>query len=190
MTEKNYAPDTKEKKIMKKQTDKVSLPKVKEESKIVKAEEKKIESNASEKKKVIEKKKLDYACVNVKGIVISTKMGAYICKFIKKKKIDEAIKYLEGTIKGKNVIPMKGEIAHRHGEFMAGRYPVNASKEFIILLKSLKSNAIQNGIENPVITEAVANMGSRPLGRGGRVQRKRTHITLVAKEIKILTKKK
>jgi large subunit ribosomal protein L22 len=187
MTEKNYAPDLKEKKVMKKQnvTAPVAKAPVQEDKKV---EEIKQEVK-EEKKKPEVKKKLDYACVNVKGIAISTKVGSYICKFIKGKKIEDAIKYLEGTIKGKNVIPMKGEIAHRHGEFMAGRYPKNASKEFIVLLKSLQSNSLQNGIENPVITEAIPNMGSRPYGRAGRIQRKRTHISLVAKE-KVEAKKK
>lgn len=196
MTEKNYAPDLKKKQNMDKQVA-TSAPAnktpVKEDAK-KNVEETKTTEKKEEKKIVVQKKKLDYACVNVKGIAISTKMSMYICKFIKGKKIEDAIKYLEGTIKGKNVIPMKGEIAHRHGEFMAGRYPKNASKEFIILLKSLQSNAIQNGIENPVITEAVPNMGSKPYGKFGRIQRKRTHINLVAKEMtakkKVEAKKK
>ncbi len=190
MTEKNYAPDLKKKQNMDKQVSNAPVGKtpVKEETK--KIEENKVSEKKTEEKK-IEKKivKKDYACVNVRGIPISTKMAMYICKFIKGKKIEDAIKYLEGTIKQKNVIPMKGEIAHRHGEFMAGRYPKNASKEFIILLKSLQSNAIQNGIENPIIAEAVPNMGSKPYGKFGRIQRKRTHINLVAKE-KIIEKKK
>ncbi len=179
MTEKSYAPDLKEKKVMKKQS--VNAP----VSKTPVKEEKKIEDTKQEKeelKKIEPKKKLDYACINVNGVPISTKVGSYICKLIKGKKIDESIKYLEGTIKGKNVIPMKGEIAHRKGNFMSGRYPKNASEHFIILLKSLQSNAVQNGIENPIITEAIPNMGSKPMGKFGRVERKRTHIRLVAKE--------
>jgi len=183
MTEKNYAPDLKEKKVMKKQN--ITVPVVKTPVK----EERKNEEVKKEETKKVEKKKIDYACVNVQGVPISTKTSVYICKFIRGKKIEDAIKYLEGTIKLKNVISMKGEFAHKHGEFMAGRYPVNASKEFIILLKSLQANAIQNGIENPIITQAIPNQGSRPYGRFGKFQRKRTHINLVAKE-KVEAKKK
>ena len=66
MTEKNYAPDAKEKKMMKKSVDKIPLPKVKEENKIHPiSEDKKIEDV---KKKSEDKKKKEYACVNVKGI--------------------------------------------------------------------------------------------------------------------------
>jgi ribosomal protein L22 len=78
---------------------------------------------------------------------------------------------LEGTIKGKNVIPMKGEIAHRKGNFMSGRYPKNASEHFIILLKSLQSNAFQNGIENPIITEAL-QIRIKPDGKFGKLKEK------------------
>ena len=38
--------------------------------------------------------------------------------------------------------------------------------------------------------EAVANLASRPYGRFGRWRRKRTHIKLVAKELKKKTKQK
>ncbi len=182
MTEKNYAPDLKEKKVMSKQN--VNAPIVKSPVKEEKKAEEVNQEKKEEKKKPEQKKKLDYAQINVKGVPVSTKMASYICKLIKGKKVEDSIKYLEGTIKGKNVVPMKGEIAHRHGKVMSGRYPVNASKEFIILLKSLASNAIQNGVENPIVTEAIPNMGSKPLGRFGRVERKRTHIKLVAREIK------
>ena len=43
---------------------------------------------------------------------------------------------------------MKGEIPHRKGKgMMSGRYPLNAVKDFIMLLKSLKANAINHEIE-------------------------------------------
>ena len=51
----------------------------------------------------------------------------------------------------------------------------------MVLLKSLAGNATYNSIEEPVIVEAVANMGVRPHGRFGRVRKKSTHVTLVAK---------
>jgi hypothetical protein len=48
-------------------------------------------------------------------------------------------------------------------------------------LKSLASNAVQHGVENPVVVEAVANFAPRPFARWGRWQRKRTHLKLIAK---------
>ena len=80
-------------------------------------------------------------------------------------------------------MPMKGEIPHRKGQIMSGRFPQTAAKHFIILLKSLASNCIYHGLEDPVITEAFANIGARPFGRRG-IRRKRTHVTVAAENIK------
>ena len=61
---------------------------------------------------------------------------------------------------------------------MAGRYPQNASREFIRLLKQLNSNAISNEIEiENLVVFCKADLGSRPYRRDGR-QGKRTHVTL------------
>ena len=118
------------------------------------------------------------------NIPISTKHSAAICRFIKNKKIDSAISDLEAVLKFKKVVPMRGEIPHRHGKgMMSGRFPKKASENFIKLLKSLKANSNYNGLENPIIIGAVANIGERPFGRFGAVRKKRTHIKLVAKDI-------
>jgi ribosomal protein L22 len=79
---------------------------------------------------------------------------------------------------------MKGEFAHRKGKIMSGKYPVRTAKKFIIMLKGLIGNANMHEINEPIIVEAYANQASRPMGRFGRVERKRTHITIVAKEKK------
>ena len=79
---------------------------------------------------------------------------------------------------------MRGEIPHRKGNIMSGRFPVKASKEVIILLKSLKGNTLANNMDDPIITEVIANQAARPLGKGGRIRKKRTHFTIIAKEIK------
>jgi ribosomal protein L22 len=181
MTEKNYNPKQKESKAMKKQ-DTVKKEIVK--TPIKKTEEVKPTEEKKEIKPVQKQIKKDFAVVNIQSCPVSTKVSMAICKFIKNKKIEDMIKYLEGTMLGKNVIPMKGEIPHRKGKVMSGRYPKNASKRFIVLLKSLLANSIQNGIENPIIVEAIPNLASRPYAKGGRAQKKRTHIRLVAKEKK------
>jgi len=185
MTEKNYAPGLKEKKISNKEIKK-DVPK---EVKPIKEEKKNVETKKVEEKiiKKVQTKK-DFAIVNISGAKISTKVSMAICDFIRGKKINKAIEDLEQVVLKKKAVPMKGEIAHRKGKIMSGKYPVDASKEFIIFLKSLQSNALQNGIEDTRIVEAIPNMGSRPYGRFGRVKRKRTHIKLVAKE-KINNKK-
>ena len=144
-----------------------------------KIEEKKVESQKLKTHKKTE------ATVNAVNLPLSTKYSAAVCKFIKRKKIDDAIADLEAVAKLKKVVPMTGEIPHRKGKgMMSGRFPQKTAKNFIVLLKSLKANAIHNGIENPAIYEAVANIGSRPYGRFGAVRKKRTHIKIVAREIK------
>ena len=146
--------------------------------------EKKEEKLKDEKKKTQEKRKKTEAIVMVKNIPISTKHSAAICKFIKNKKIDGAINDLEAVLKFKKVVPMRGEIPHRHGKgMMSGRFPKKASENFIKLLKSLKANSNYNGLEDPIIVEAVANIGERPFGRFGAVRKKRTHIKIAAKDI-------
>ena len=135
----------------------------------------------AEKKHIHEKPKKTEAQVNAKDIPVSTKHSAAICRFIKKKRIFQAISDLEQVAKMKRAVPMRGEIPHRRGKgMMSGRFPQKAAKEFIILLKSLEANANYNGIENPIIAEAKANIGARPFGRAG-IRRKRTHITLTAR---------
>ena len=109
---------------------------------------------------------------------------------IKGKKIEECIEYLEKVIQKKKAIPMKGEIPHRKGKMMSGRFPKNASEHFIILLKSLKANANVNNIEDPIISEAFANFAAKQYGKFGRVQKKRTHITIKCKEKKNVSVKK
>ena len=155
---------------------------------------KKVEASVSEApagvEKKSEKKELQKersikseAIVETHNVPISTKKSAAICKFIKKKKIEVALAELDLVSKLKKAVPMKGEIPHRKGKIMAGRFPKNASLSFIKLLKSLSANADYNGLKEPVIVEAIANIGSRPYGRFGQARRKRTHVRLVAKDL-------
>lgn len=195
--EKQYAPSANEKKVTstkaKAPTEKVHTGNVEKKEKIDekieevkieenKKDEKKVEEKKSEKKKEVPKIKREFVIVNVQNSPVSTKESMAICKFIKFKKIDEAVFDLEQVVALRKAVPMKGEIPHRHGAMMSGRFPRNASLEFIKLLKSLKGNATASLIEEPVIIEAVPNMGQRPFGRFGRFRRKRTHIFIKAIE--------
>jgi len=202
MTEKNYNPEQKNAKTSRKaenmnknlQNNKqkiVEEPKLevkKENTEEIKKEEIKTEPKKTEVKK--EKVKKDKAIVNGVGLHISSKQSFAICKFIKYKEINFAIKELEEILLHKKPLPMKGEIPHRKGEIMSGRYPKNSIKEFIRLLKSLSANANVNEIMNPIIAEVHANFASRPYGKFGRVRKKRTNVTIIAVEKKIGEKKK
>ncbi len=179
MTEKNYNPEQKNAKTLDKQKKAViQNPEVKTPKVEKKAEEiKKAEVKKSSKQVV----KKEFAEINSHGVPISTLDAIYICNFIKNKTIEKAISDLELVIKKKKAVPMKGEIPHRKGKgMMSGRFPVNSSIAFITLLNGLKGNSNVNGIEEPIISEAIANFAPRPRGRFGRTQKKRTHVRLVS----------
>ena len=73
---------------------------------------------------------------------------------------------------------------------MSGKYPVNACEHFIKLLKSLQSNANANGMDEPIVVEAIANKAYQPFGRFGAIRRKRTHVKIKAMEKKLIGGKK
>jgi len=198
MTEKNYNSEQKTSKTMKKQKkvkQKVEVAEIKKSEikqekpkETNKETEKKVEDK---KKKKVEKVKKEKAIVNGVSLPVSTKYAVAICRFINKKAIGKAITDLEEVSRLKKSIPMKGEIPHRKGKgMMSGRYPIKAVSYFIKMLKTLGANSNMNGIEEPIIVEAIANKASRPYGRFGAVKRKRTHIKIVAKEKNKIKEKK
>ena len=196
-----------DKKAMNKEPAKVEVKaKAAEESA---TKEKKIETNVEEKttenpttkEKLKEEKKKpekkvskEEVVVNGKSVPVSTKYAIAICRFIKGKEIKDARRYLEDVKALRKSIPMKGEYGHKKGPGKiasgAGRYPVQASGHFINLLLTLAGNATNHDILTPVITFAMANQASTPVGRFGRWKRKRTHITIKARELKAKPTKK
>lgn len=177
MTEKNYNPQQKQKKAMKK-SNLVENMKKNPEKAVEKKSEETIKENKVEKKEV-KKVKKDFAVVNSYSLPISTKKASAICKFIKGKTIEQAREFLEKISKGKMPLPMKGEIPHKKG-IMSGGFPKKATEHFLVLLKSLSGNCVANEIDNPVISEAISNLASRPYARFGRWRKKRTHVKITA----------
>ena len=167
-----------------KQEEKVAeQPKEKEEIRkekdVQKTEEKQEvkEIKKDEKKKVGEKKPKTEAVVNGKDLGISTKHAIAVCNFIRGKTVDTAISQLQEVADVKRAIPMKGELPHRKG-MERGRYPSNAAKQFIKLLKQLSANATINGLDlEKTRIECKADRASRPHKRDGQ-RFKRTHVTL------------
>lgn len=136
---------------------------------------------AKPKKKAEKKAAKEFVVANLSNLKMSTKYAISICKFIKHKTVEQAILDLEQVKLKKKAVPMKGEIPHRHGKgMMSGRFPERAAEEFVSALKSTLSNAASHGIEDPVIVEAIANIGNRPYARYG-IRRKRTHLKIKLK---------
>ena len=142
--------------------------------------ETKVEAKQEEKKtesKKIEKKKKTEVSVQGLSLAMSPKAGKHICDMIRAKDVDKAIKMLEEVTQFKRAVAMNNrEIGHRHG-MAAGRYPQNASNEFIRLLKQLKASALYHELEleKSRIVECYINVASKPYKRGG-ARFKRTHV--------------
>lgn len=139
------------------------------------------ETAEKKEKKIIKKEE---AVAKAFSLPLSKKHCMYICSYIKGKPIDLAISELEEVAVLRRAIPFKGEIPHRKelgGK--AGRYPVNASKGIIKMLKGLRGNIIANGMDlsKSRIIIASASWASRPAKRGG-MRFKRANIVLKAKE--------
>lgn len=137
-----------------------------------------------EEKKSVKPVKKEFAVVRGLDLPISKKHGMYLCSFIKNKTMDAALAELDQVLKFKRAVPFKGEIPHRKGNIMSGRYPINATKEFITLLKGLKGNSVVNGLDlgKTRIYEASTSWASRP-GKKGGARFKRAHVVIKAKEI-------
>ncbi len=145
--------------------------KLEEQKLAVKEETKKIEKESKSEKK--------YVFVRGLSLPISKKHAVAICRFIKGKRIEIAIREIEEVVKGKKAIPMKGELPHRKG-MERGRYPINAAGVFIKLLKSLDANTNINNLGEVYISVAKADKASRPYRRFGSRRFKRTNVILVA----------
>lgn len=85
------------------------------------------------------------------SLPISLKHAVNICRYIKGRSIEEAVKILGEVIELKRPIPFfryNRDMPHRKGEgFGPGRYPVKASKYILKLLKNAINNAKQKGLE-------------------------------------------
>ena len=124
-----------------------------------------------------------------RNLAISTKHAIVISKFIRGKKLNWAKKQLEGVMDLKIAVPFtvhNKKIAHKKGRMAAGRYPIKASKEILMLLNSLDANAQNKGLESEslYITAIIPNHASRPMhqGRKSRRMMKRTHLEIIAEE--------
>ena len=146
------------------------------EEKVAPVEEKKEDKN---KKKEENKIKKTEAIINGRDLKISTKHSIAICNYIRNKNVDRAIEMLSEVLTYKKAVPMKGEIPHRKGKIMSGRYPIKAVGEFIRLLKSLKANGIVNELElEKYVLFCKADVASRPYRRFGKGRFKRTNVII------------
>lgn len=158
--------------------------KVEEKTK-AKVEEKKVE------KKTKEVPKKEVAVANGFSLRISPKQSVYVCKIIRGKSPEGAINRLQEVIDEKRPVPMAAlEVGHKKGKGLAGgKFPKNACKAIMEIVKQAGANAVVNSIENPVITIAKSDRASAPYRRAGR-KAKRTHIHIEIRDKSKLIEKK
>jgi len=148
-----------------------------EDEKVAEKVENKVEEKKVVKKKVKEFVVKDVAIANGFGMKISPKQCKYICRVIRGKSPEAAVVRLQAVIDEKRPIPMAAlEIGHRKGKGLAGgRFPKNACKGVMEIVKQAAANAVVGGIENPVVAIAKSDQAAAPYRKAGR-KAKRAHI--------------
>ena len=118
------------------------------------------------------------------NLPISTKVAIEIANYLRGKTVERAITILGQVQQKTHAVPYKrftDGVGHRTG-IGAGRYPVKAAGEFLIVLNNAKSNAINAGMTGELVIEHIAaNRASRPMRNRAkyRGEFKRTHLEVV-----------
>lgn len=130
------------------------------------------------------------------ALPVSTKHCVEISRYLRGRKVQDAILILEATIDKKHAIPFKRhlrDLPHRPG-IGPGRYPEKACKEIMKVLQGAIANAQFKGmsISNLYIKHICAHLASRPwhYGRQTRRKAKRTHLEVVLEEREVKKEKK
>ncbi|NPE27098.1 hypothetical protein HNV12_03800 [Methanococcoides sp. SA1] len=166
---------------------------VKEEVK-AKVEEKKTETK-KEVKKPVKKKEVkvhEKACANGFSLKISPKQSKYTCRIIRGKSPGAAVARLQAVIDEKRPVPMAAlEVGHKKGRGLAGgKFPKNACRAIMEIVKQAGANAVVLGIENPVVAIARSDRASAPFRRAGR-RAKRTHLYIeIRDKVKMMEARK
>ena len=114
---------------------------------------------------------------------ISPKQSKYVCKLLRGKTPEAGVARLQAVIDEKRPVPMAAlEVGHKKGQGLAGgKFPKNACKAIMEIVKQAGANAVVAGIDAPVITIAKADRASAPYRKGGR-KAKRAHIHIEVRD--------
>lgn len=123
-----------------------------------------------------------------KDLPISTKHSMEICRFLRKRKLNQAKELLKKVMLFDMAVPYKvhiWDLGHKKGAKGPGRYPIKACKEILRLLEAVETNAQFKGMNtgNLIIEHICAHKASSPHHYGRqRGQMKRCHIEIIVKE--------
>lgn len=149
--------------------------------------EEEVKAEKKKEVKVKEVPKKDVAIANGFSLRVSPKQCVYVCKVIRGKSPEAAIDRLQAVVDEKRPVPMAGlEVGHKRGRGLAGgKFPKNACKAVMEIVKQAGANAVVAGIEEPVIVVAKADRAAAPFRRAGRkAKRCHIHIEIRNREVK------
>jgi len=132
--------------------------------------------------------KKDVAVANGFGLRISPKQSKYIMRIIRGKSPGNAVARLQAVIDERRPVPMAGlEVGHKKGKGLAGgKWPKNACRAIMDIVKQVGANAVVAEIEDPVISIAKADRASAPFRKAGR-KAKRCHVHIeVVEKVRLL----
>lgn len=123
------------------------------------------------------------------NLQISRKASYEIANAIRGKTTTAAISFLEDVALKHVPVPYKRfnhKVGHKRG-MAAGRYPVNAAKKFLYLIRAAEKNAQDKGLitDTLQIVHVAAQQGEGQWrhGRQRRRQMKATHVEVVVQEV-------
>lgn len=129
------------------------------------------------------------AVAKATSLPVSTKMSVEICRSIRGKPLNKVIAHMEDVIDFKRpveVVKFNWDLGHKPG-YGPARYPINTAKAFLSLLKLLKANAENKGLNSDklIVSFAKADFGPHRwhYGRQRRTRMKDTHIEVRVKEL-------
>lgn len=129
----------------------------------------------------------------------SLKYSTEICREIRGKPLAKAESFLTAISEGRVFLPLKRynkKVAHRKGNSVSGvksgRFPVKTCKAFLELIKNVKANAENKGLdtEKLLVRHCFASCGFRrnkaqPKGKiaGKRRRQKSVHLEIIVQEV-------
>lgn len=136
--------------------------------------------------------KENQAIVRGLDLPISWKDSVEVCRFLRKKSLQQAKRLLQQVLDKKIAVPIKkyglGDRGHKKSKVGPGFYPQKSTKHILQLLNTLEANAQDKGlnISNLIIKKLMPNKASLPWHHGRHRGRKmkRSHIEIIAEEVR------
>jgi len=138
------------------------------------------------KYKLIPEKKEDYAFALIESAPISLRKSIEVTRFLKGRKLEEAIDLMDNVMKKKVAVPFKKFASAPHKKGIGpGKYPVKAAYYFKALLKNVQANALNKGFSDDLVIFNISADKAPTMPRYGRkrgIRAKRTHLQVLVTE--------